>query len=175
MSWLKRRTFMLAPLALAMGAAGCGFTPVHAPGGTGAALYGNVLVQAPEEVPSNSDVAAYFLVKALEQDLGRGGGGIYALDLRINQTVEGQAITADNEITRYSVQGNANYALRRLSDGVVVASGAVDNFTGYSATGSTVDTLASERDAEERLMEILADQIVTRLYTSADLATLGSE
>ncbi|WP_343032498.1 LPS assembly lipoprotein LptE [Tritonibacter litoralis] len=132
-------------------------------------------MQAPEEIPSNSDVAAFFLVDALEQDLGRGEGGIYALDLSVKQTVEGQAITADNDITRFSVQGTANYTLRRLSDGVVVTSGAVDNFTGYSATGSTVDTLAGERDAEERLMRILADQIVTRLFTTADLGPVGSE
>ncbi|MBT8153498.1 hypothetical protein KMP13_06230 [Epibacterium ulvae] len=174
MSWLKRRVLLIAPLALLMGAAACGFTPVHAPGGTGALLHDQVLVQAPEEVPSNSNVAAYFLVRALEDDLGRGGGGTYALDLRVNQDVEGQAITADNEITRYSVQGTASYTLRRLSDGAVMASGTVNNFTGYSATGSTIDTLASERDAEERLMEILADQIVTRLYTSAKLDA-GSE
>lgn len=165
---------MLAPLALTLGASACGFTPVYAPGGTGTALFGNVLVQAPEDVPSNSDVAAYFLVDALERDLGRGEGGTFALDLDVQQTVEGQAITADNEITRYSVQGTAKYALRRLSDGVMVTSGAVDNFTGYSATGTTVDTLASERDAEERLMETLADQIITRLYT-ADLGATGSE
>ncbi|MQQ08140.1 hypothetical protein GFB49_06725 [Epibacterium sp. SM1979] len=173
MSWFNRRTLIALPLALVMGA--CGFTPVHAPGGAGQVLYGNVRVQAPEEIPSNSDVAAFFLVDALEQDLGRGEGGIYALDLSVKQTVEGQAITADNDITRFSVQGTANYTLRRLSDGVVVTSGAVDNFTGYSATGSTVDTLAGERDAEERLMRILADQIVTRLFTTADLGPVGSE
>jgi LPS-assembly lipoprotein len=50
-----------------------------------------------------------------------------------------------------------------------VTSGSVDNFTGYSATGTTVATLAAERDAQERLMTILADQIVTRLLT-LDLA-----
>ncbi len=174
MSWLKRRIVSIASLALFVGASACGFTPVHAPGGTGALLHDQVLIQAPEEVPSNSDAAAYFLVRALEDDLGRGSSGTYALDLRVNQAVEGQAITADNEITRYSVQGTANYTLRRQSDGAVMASGTVNNFTGYSATGSTIDTLASERDAEERLMEILADQIVTRLYTTTNLDA-GSE
>ena len=37
-----------------------------------------------------------------------------------------------------------------------------------SATGSTVATLAAERDAQKRLMVMLADQLVTRLY-AADL------
>ena len=49
-----------------------------------------------------------------------------------------------------------------------MTSGTVNNFTAYSATGSTVATLAAERDALERLMVILGDQITTRLF-AADL------
>ena len=49
----------------------------------------------------------------------------------------------------------------------VLLSGNVDSFTGYSATGTTVATRAAERDAYERLMTILADQIVTRLEAGA--------
>ena len=50
------------------------------------------------------------------------------------------------------------------------AKGEVENFTAYSTTGSTVETLAAERDARERLMMILASQITARLYAQADLA-----
>jgi LPS-assembly lipoprotein len=50
-----------------------------------------------------------------------------------------------------------------------VISGSVDNFTSYSATGTTVATLAAERDAQERLMIQLADQIFVRL-ASAELS-----
>ena len=56
-----------------------------------------------------------------------------------------------------------------------MASGSETNFTGYSATGSTVETLAGERDAFERLMRILADQIAARLLATADLATPAAE
>jgi LPS-assembly lipoprotein len=48
-----------------------------------------------------------------------------------------------------------------------VRQGRVSDFTGFSATGSTVATLAAERDATARLMVILADQIVDRLVISA--------
>ena len=53
---------------------------------------------------------------------------------------------------------------------MIVASGNVQNFTGYSATGSTVETLAGERDAQRRLMTILADQITIELLTTVNLA-----
>ncbi|NRB20073.1 MAG: hypothetical protein HRU33_21640 [Rhodobacteraceae bacterium] len=169
MSLFNRRTLlvMLAPLALAA----CGFTPVHAPGGTGDALYGQVTVQAPEDVPSTSEVDSYLVVQNLEHRLGRAGAAAYQLDLTLSTRDEGQAITDDSQTTRYSLLGEASYTLTRTSDGKVVASGEEQAFTGYSATGSTVETLASERDAHQRLMVILADQINTRILTTADLST----
>lgn len=167
MSLLDPRPLLLA---LPLLAAACGFTPVHAPGGTGTALYGQVEVQAPEEIKSAGGTNAYFLVQNLEQRLGRTGSADYKLDLTLSTREEGQAITAGNEITRYSVVGTAGYSLVRLSDGKVASSGTVRNFTGYSATGSTVETLAGERDAYERLMVILADQITAQILATADLS-----
>lgn len=168
MSLLDRRTLLslLAPLALAA----CGFTPVYAPGGSGDALYGQVTVQTPEDIPSTSEVDSYLLVQNLEQRLGRAGAGAYQLDLTLQTRNEGQAITDDDQTTRYSIIGTASFVLTRQSDGKVVASGEEDAFTGYSATGSTVETLAGERDARQRLMVILADQINTRILTTVDLS-----
>lgn len=164
MSLLKRRTLLMLPLALAA----CGFTPVYGPGGNGSALYGNVLVQAPDEMKTGSRSDSYVLVRELEDRLGRGGGGSYTLQLELDTRNEGQAFTRENEITRYALIGTASYKLIRNGGGSVAASGTVDNFTGYSATGSTVEALAGERDAHQRLMAILAEQITTELYL-ADL------
>ena len=169
MSLLDRRILLvlLAPLVLAA----CGFTPVYAPGGSGDALYGQITVQTPEDIPSTSEVDSYLLVRNLELRLGRADAGAYKLDLTLTTRDEGQAITADSEITRYSILGKATYTLTRQSDGKVVASGDEEAFTGYSATGSTVETLASERDAHQRLMVILADQINTRILATVDLSS----
>ena len=174
MSLHDLRQTLLLPLAVVFGLSACGFTPVHAPGGTGDALYGKVRVQSPEEIRADSDVDAYHLVRNLEDHLGRGESGAmgdgYRLDLTLSTRSEGQAITADNATTRYSIVGTAGYVLARQSDGGIVASGQETAFTGYSATGSTVETLAGERDAHERLMQILADQITARLVTTANLS-----
>ncbi|MDE4132331.1 LPS assembly lipoprotein LptE [Phaeobacter sp. QD34_3] len=175
MSLPDLRHILLLPLAVVLGLSACGFTPVYAPGGTGAALHGKVIVQAPEEIRAESEVDAYHLVRNLEERLGRGEnaaiGGGYRLDLTLSTRSEGQAITANNATTRYSIVGTAGFVLTRQSDGAIVASGSEDGFTGYSATGSTVETLAGERDAHERLMQILADRIIARLLTTADLAS----
>ncbi len=161
MSWSRRKSLLL----ISLGLAACGFQPVYAPGGSGSALYGQVAVSAPETTE------AFFLVENLEQRLGRSGSAAYALEVGVATETQGQAITPANETTRYSLVGEAVYTLTRLADGEVVASGEVENFTGYSATGSTVETLASERDARERLMGILADQITTRILATVDLPT----
>lgn len=159
MSWCDRRILLILPLAVAA----CGFEPVYGTGGTASALRGRVTVTAP------SDVDSYLLVQNLEERLGRAGSAEYRLDLRLATSTQGQAITSTNEINRYSIVGALDYSLTRISDGNVVASGQVDNFAGYSATGSTVESLAAERDARKRLMAILADQLTTRLYATAEL------
>jgi LPS-assembly lipoprotein len=159
MSLFDRRTFLMFPLALAA----CGFTPVYAPGGVGAALRNRVLVDPP------TDRDTFLLVQDLEQRLGRGTAAQYGLAVILALEIEGLAVTAAGDITRYNMVGKADYALRDLRDGAIISSGQVDNFTGYSSTGSTVETLAAERDARARLMTILADQITARLYALTDL------
>ncbi len=63
--------------------------------------------------------------------------------------------------------GAVDWSRVTLADGRVAAKGRVESFTSYSATGSTVATLAAETDAATRLMQILADQIATRLIAAA--------
>ncbi|WP_170328096.1 LPS assembly lipoprotein LptE [Ruegeria arenilitoris] len=163
MSLFNRRTLLLMPFALAA----CGFEPVYAPGGSGAALNGQVAVSAPKSVDS------YMLVQNLEQRLGRSAtsGSEYNLDVNVSTAFRAAAITTTNETNRYTIEGSANYALRSNATGQVIASGTVNNFVGYSAAGSTVSTLADERDARERLMVILSDQIIAELYAAPGLGT----
>ncbi len=159
----SRRIFLFLPLATVLTLAACGFTPVYAPGGTASGLRGKVEVAAPESVNS------YLLVQNLEERLGRPNLPTYSLSLKLATGQQGQAVTASNETTRYSVVGRVDYVLSDIDSEAIIASGSVENFTGYSATGSTVQTLASERDANARLMVILADRITTQLYATADL------
>ncbi|MEM1004561.1 MAG: LPS assembly lipoprotein LptE [Pseudomonadota bacterium] len=163
MSSFDRRTFLLMPAALAA----CGFEPVYAPGGAGSQLYGKVAVSAPDSVES------FLLVQNLEQQLGRSAssGNVYDLDVRVSTVTSAAAITTTNETNRYSIDGSASFALRSNETGQIITSGTVTDFVGYSAAGSTVSTLADERDAKERLMVILSGQIMNRLYATPGLTT----
>ncbi len=157
MSSFNRRAFCIAAFAAIPA---CGFAPVYGPDGAGTALQGKVLVDA----PITRD--AYLLTRELESRLGRANPGRYGLSYGIDVNQESIGITKTNVSTRFNLLGNATYALRDLDSGKVVTSGKVSNFVGYSASGSTVATQASEGDARGRLMNILADQIVTRLIVA---------
>lgn len=151
---------ILAALALILTVSACGFEPVYGPGGTGTQLQNRVLVDTP------IDREGFLLVRQLEERLGRPGDPAYRLGIQLSVREERRAIDPDGDIRRFHVIGEAIYSLSDTSTGAVVRSDAVDNFVGYSATGTTVATLAAKRDATERLMTILADEIVLQLQAS---------
>ena len=154
---LRRRSLLLMPLALAA----CGFTPAYGPGGAATALLGTVRVADPK---AKDD---FDFVERIEERLGRPEDHRYDLTYSIETETLGVGITTDSRTTRYNLRGTIDYRLTETATGTLVASGRVQSFTAYAATGSTVALLAAEEDAAYRLMRILADQIVTRLLASA--------
>ena len=159
MSSYSRRHLLLMPLAVAA----CGFSPVYGPEGDASALQNNVQVVEP------SNVDAYLLTRRLEERLGRSTTPTYSLQLAVTTQRTALAVDTENNINRFNLTGFADYSLVNQTTGQIVTSGRVNNFAGSSASGTTVATLAAERDARQRLMVLLADQIVARLIT-ADLA-----
>ena len=162
---ILRRSVILGALALA----GCGFTPAYGPGGGAAALRGRIALAPP------GDKAGFDLAARLEDRLGAAEAPRFRLDYGIAVNARGVAITPDGAVTRYNLTGSVAWTLVDLATGTVRLSGNAESFTSYSATGSTVAALAAGEDAVERLMVILADQIVTRLIAAApDLAPAAS-
>lgn len=161
MSSHNRRAFVLAPLAALLGLAACGFTPAYAPGGAATALFGTVRAADP------TDKNGFDFVERIEERLGRPEDTRYRLAYTITTSAIGVGKTPDNQITRYNLQGAIDYTLTDR-DGQRVTGGRVHSFTAYAATGSTVAGLAAEEDAANRLMRMLADQVVAQLI--ADMA-----
>lgn len=150
----------ICALFLIMLVTACGFEPVYGPGGTGSALQNQVLVDRP------IDREGFLLVRQLEERLGRAADPIYGLSVDLRVAQEDRAIDPDGDIRRFHLIGVATYTLRETATGTVVRTDTINNFVGFSATGTTIATLAAARNAEERLMTILADQIVQQLQMS---------
>lgn len=156
MSWSDRRSFvLLAAVALA----GCGFAPAYGPGGVASALRGAVALAPP------ADRDGFDFHARLEDRLGRVGVERFRLTWTVNAQPVGAGITPTGAVTRFTLNGQASYALLAV-DGATVASGVVRSFTSWSTSGSTVATLSAESDARKRLMVILADQVVARLIAA---------
>ena len=158
--WLHRRQTLFALSALVGGAA-CGFTPAYGPQGGASALQDNMRVAAPERRDG------FLISQRLEDRFGRNDSGRYVLTVTPTIQRQGLATSVEGTTNRFQLTGRADFALRDTVTDTVVRQGRVIDFTGFSATGSTVATLATERDAAARLMVILADQIVDRLVISA--------
>ncbi|MCL3881979.1 LPS assembly lipoprotein LptE [Marivita sp. GX14005] len=157
MSWHRRS----ALFALGALVAGCGFSPAYGPSGGASRLAGNLRVEAPKRREG------FLIAQRLENRLGRDDAGRYVLNVTPQTRQLGLATSVEGTTNRFQITGTARYRLRDTETDRILREGEVTNFTGYSATGSTVATLAAERDAEARLMVILADQIVDRLILSA--------
>ena len=154
--WLSnRRGFLLAALALA----GCGFEPLNGVSSKSQMLRNTVLVQAP------TNRVEFELVRNLEVQLGQATSKFYDLRYKLNVDEDIIIVSAAQEINRFSLVGVLEYSLLD-SGGVVLLSNTAKSFTGYSATGSTVATQRSKRDAYDRLMMILAKQVSNFLLTS---------
>lgn len=160
-AFLARAGALAGTLAGAAALAGCGFAPVYGPQGAGTALRGQFLADEPH------DRFGYAFVARFEDRLGRAGNARWALGYKIETRQTAVGIDSQNAITRYNITGTLTWEVRPLDGDEVVLSDATGSFTGYSATGTAVSAFAARRDAEDRLMVILADQLVAQLYARA--------
>lgn len=160
--WLSKRHLIMMTVAVAL--TGCGFTPVYAPGGAADGLKGQISFSA----PSTRD--DQLLVRHLEQQLGHTTAGRFQFKYTLKVDQQRMAVAANNTTARFNLIGKVDYQLIDPTSETVLISGSVTQFTGYSATGTTVATRAADEDARARLMVILGDQVVAQLLAkSADL------
>lgn len=160
--WLSKRHLMMMTVAVAL--TGCGFTPVYAPGGAADGLKGQISFAA----PSTRD--DQLLVRHLEQQLGHTTAGRFQFKYTLKVDQQRMAVAANNTTARFNLIGKVDYQLIDPTSETVLISSSATQFTGYSATGTTVATRAADEDARARLMVILGDQVVAQLLAkSADL------
>lgn len=157
--WWSRRQILIGAAALG----GCGFTPVYGPGGSGSALQGAVALPEPQST------LAYLFNRRFEERMGRAAAGApYRLELGLKTEEQELGSTSGGDVTRNRLLGRAEYSLVDTGSDRLLHRAQTNAFTGYSTTGSTVATRAAEGAARERLMVLLADQVIDDLLLAAD-------
>ncbi len=140
----------------------CGFAPLYGGGTSASAARGQI------DVAQIDGLMGYKLRERLSGRLGPPNDATHQLSVQIKTASRELAINQENEITRYSLTGTAQFQLRQLASSNTVLTGNVRAFAAYSATASAYATSVAERDARERLANALAEQIATRITASAD-------
>ncbi len=156
MSWsegLTRRGLLAVLAALPA----CGFVPAFGPGGGAGRFAGQTALVLPRSV------LGYRILSRLEARLGTAGAETWRLEVTATAEEVPAAVSIEGDITRRNLLGIAEWRLIETATGATVASGVVREFTGWSATDSTVATRAAAIAAEERLAVLLADGIVTAI------------
>jgi LPS-assembly lipoprotein len=156
-----RRNFLF--LLAALPAAACGFQPVYQQGSAASSLHGNFafnLIESRE---------GFVLLGQLEKRLGAGGPSArynVAVDLTIEE--EELVLTAATGLVRYTLNGYAKITVVDQASGTEVFDDKLRDVIGFSGDEETLSTSTSRRDAYDKLVVALADQIVLRLTSTAE-------
>ncbi|MGB1731932.1 MAG: LPS assembly lipoprotein LptE [Paracoccaceae bacterium] len=116
------------------------------------------------------DRQSFYFRNALEDRLGSSYPvHRYGLSYQLSTAASRSAIAPDGRSLRQQVEGTVKFMLRDLTNNAVVYTQSRRAFVGYSTNGSSAATQAAARDAERRLMQQLADEVIRDLmfYGSA--------
>ena len=110
------------------------------------------------------DQHSFYFRNALEKRLGSSDPAPqYGLSYKLSTAASRSAIVTDGRSLRRQVEGTVTFMLRDLTNNAVVYTQNRNAFVGYSTNGSSAATQAASRDAERRLMQQLADEVIRDL------------
>jgi|SRR5687767_7126317 len=153
---MMRILFLGLALALTAG----GLRPMY-PGGGGGSAAASLRAIEVQPIPGK---AGWLVHKALKQRLGdREAGARYRLEVELDDNITGFGIRGDSAATRERRTLRARYRLVELATGAVVVDATAGSDAGIDVVSSQYATVAAEQTALERLSEVIADQMVSRL------------
>ena len=159
MSWLKGMAAGLA-LALAAGAAGCGFEPLYATDGSARGHLARV------HIDRIADRTGQQLRNALLLSFPPGdpaAPAAWRLRVRLKEDKTELGVEKQDVATRANLTLTARFVLRPRDGGEALLAGAVESINSYNILASPYGTLAAEKNARARAVGQLADALVGRL------------
>jgi len=147
-------------LALMLALGGCGLRPMYAGGSSGAVATSlNSIQVAP--IPER---AGWLVRNALVDRLGgEPGNPAFRLEVELDDNITGFGIRGDSAVTRERRTLRARYRLVDTGTGEVLLDATAGSDAGIDVVSSEYATVAAEQSAQERLAQVIADQMVSRL------------
>jgi LPS-assembly lipoprotein len=158
MSW--SRIFLCLALVLA----NCGYRPLYGERGPDEVSVADELALIRiEAIPDRIGQQMYNMLRERLTPYGKPGQPKYALSIVLQETRETLFLERDETATRANLTLRANFTLRRLADGEVVASGVSRAVSSYDILASQFASVVSEEDARLRGARAVSDNIRVRL------------
>jgi LPS-assembly lipoprotein len=158
MSLFSRRWLLIGFLLLTA----CGYEPIYGVNKPANKIMGKI------DVEVSNGRNAFELRDRLFERLGvLEGDPKYLLKYTSIIKSKNLTISKDNDVSRYTLQGETNFDLVDLASKKVIYTNTIVSNTAYSATAGTYPTAVAERDANVRLSRDMADKIVTLLLITA--------
>ena len=159
---LSRRHIALAGLLLALTAlSGCGFKPLY--GRDGASVvpeFEQIAVAQPED-RSSQQLRNYLLDTLTPR--GEPGRPRYMLEYRLTESVGAVFVTRSEEITRNNLQMTVTAVLRDYETGALLYTMSPTSQASYNLTLADYSNLVSEKNARERALKDISEQLRLRL------------
>lgn len=148
---------LIAPLAMCLTLAGCGFSPMYAPPGGGQAI-------GPVQVSTIEGKAGHVLKTELDRMLAieDGPGAPAQLEITLREFVVRLGIRLDESASRAELRLIANYTLRP-ADGGEVLRGSLNSSASYEIPTAAFGEITAQDDARERAAEAMAQRFRSEL------------
>ena len=163
MSWFDRRLhFILLAILLAASVGGCGFRPLYGNHTTGSSRDDFLQI----EIATIVDREGQLLRNELIRRLYAGGNRqvpVYRLETTLSELKTGLAVQKNAFATRSNLALVASFRLRDIVTGMVAYSSASKVTVSYNILDSEFATLLAEKNARERGVRELSEDMRVRL------------
>ncbi len=149
-----------AAVALALTAAGCGFSPLYGERGAVADALAQVRIAQIAD-RTGQQLRNHLLLRLSPR--GQPNNPAYVLKVRLVETGRALGVRRDDVATRANLEIDAAYVLERAGDGKALISSSVSSTTSYNILDSEFGTLKAEANARARAVHDLSDALTTRL------------
>lgn len=158
--WWSRALVLVVVLAL--GPAGCGFRPLYGKRGDGSSAASDMARVRIGNIPDRSGQELRNALLDRVTPLGEPAAPAYLLNVALVESVAGSGYRKDSTASLGRMVVRANFTLTDLA-GRSLWSGTADSTTSFNFLGPRYGSVAMERDAEERALQDLADDIRNQL------------
>ena len=142
--------------------AACGWQPLYAERDNGTAETELASVKVNTIPDRNGQMLNNLLLDRMNPK-GRPATPLYALDITLTEQKANIGIIKDSSATLAQLGSTASYTLWDLKKKAVLQSGRSRSYTSYNIVQSDFATLSAEKDARERTLREVADDITTKI------------